>query len=166
MIPLVAPRSLQSRVHHFSTLFHGSPDDTRTGQPSSGQSKKDNDCCNTCLVDSPLGVGGRSARQRPDICLDGCGTHISFLCSSSLRPEPSGARALAPSSPPSVDLPLPATKSRFLAREPSPAPPLPSQTPSPASPRPESPNHRRSEWEALEALLHRRSVSPVVLRSN
>ena len=44
MIPLVAPRSLQSRVHHFSTLFHGLPDDTRTGQPSSGQSKKDNDC--------------------------------------------------------------------------------------------------------------------------
>ena len=28
------------------------------------------------------------------------------------------------------------------------------------------PRHRRSPWEALEALLHRRSASPVVLRSN
>ena len=28
------------------------------------------------------------------------------------------------------------------------------------------PRHRRSPWEALEALLHRRSDSPVVLRSN
>ena len=108
-------------------------------------------CCNTCLADSPLGVGGRSARQRPDIYLDERGTHLSFLSSSSLRPEPSGARALAPSSPPSVDLPTPATKPRFLAQEPSSAPPPPSQTPSPASPRPESPNHRRSPLEVLEA---------------
>ena len=121
---------------------------------------------NTCLADGPLGVGGRSARQRPDIYLDGCGTHLSFLSSSSLRPEPSGARALAPSSPPSVDLPPPATKPRFFAREPSPTPLPPSQTPSPASPRPESPNHRRSPLEVLEALLHHRSASPVVLRSN
>ena len=28
------------------------------------------------------------------------------------------------------------------------------------------PRHRRSPWEALEALLRRRSASPVVLRSN
>ena len=82
--------------------------------------------------------------------------------SSSLCPEPSGARALAPSLPPSVDLPPPATILRFLAQEPSPAPPPPSQTPSPASPRTESPNHRRSPLEVLEALLHRRSASPVV----
>ena len=86
--------------------------------------------------------------------------------SSSLRPEPSGARALARLAPPSVDLPPPATKPRFLVREPSPAPPPPSQTPIPASPQPESPNHLRSPLEVLEALLHRRSASPVVLRSN
>ena len=68
--------------------------------------------CNACLADSPLGADGRSARQRPDIYLDGCGTHLSFLSSSSLRPEPSRARALALSSPPYVDLPPPATKPR------------------------------------------------------
>ena len=84
--------------------------------------------CNTCLADSPHGIGGQSARQRPDIYLDGRGTHLSFLSSSSLRSEPSGARALAPSSPPSVDLPPPVTKPRFLAREPSSAPPPPFQT--------------------------------------
>ena len=28
------------------------------------------------------------------------------------------------------------------------------------------PHHRRSPWEALEALLHRRSASPVILRPN
>ena len=78
-------------------------------------------------------------------------TRLSFLSSSSLRPEPSSARALAPSSPPSVDLPTPATKPRFLAREPSSAPPPPPQTPSPASPRPESPNPHRSPLEVLEA---------------
>src|SRR6185503_16849043 len=89
--------------------------------------------CNTYLADGPLGAGGRSARQRPDIYLDGRGIHLAFLSSSSLRPEPSGARALAPSSPPSVDLPPPATKPRFLAREPSSAPPPPSPTPRPAS---------------------------------
>src|SRR6185503_2090526 len=86
--------------------------------------------------------------------------------SSSLRPEPSGARALAPSAPPSVDLSPSATTLRFLAQEPSSAPPPPSLTPRPASYGRNHPRHRRSPWEALEALLHRRSASPVVLRSN
>ena len=63
-----------------------------------------------------------------------------------LRPETSGARSVAPSSHPSVDLPPPATKPRFLARAPSPAPPPPSPTPSPASLRPKS----LREWSLLE----------------
>ena len=82
------------------------------------------------------------------------------------RPETSGARPLAPPSPTSVDLPPPATILRFLARAPSPAPPPPSPTPSPASPGRNRPRHRRSPLEPLEALLHRRSASPVILRSN
>ena len=86
--------------------------------------------------------------------------------SSSFRPEPSRARALAPSSPPSVDLPPPATKLRFLSQEPSPAPPPPSPTPRPVSYGRNRPRHRPSPLEALEALLHRRSASPVVLHSN
>ena len=67
---------------------------------------------------------------------------------------------------PSVNLPSPATILRFLARAPSPAPPPPSPTPSPASPSRNRPRHRRSPLEPLEALLHRRSASPVILRSN
>ena len=61
--------------------------------------------CNTCLADGPLGAGGQSARRRPDTYLDGRGTHLSFLPPSSLRPEPSGARALAPPAPlPSISI--------------------------------------------------------------
>ena len=71
--------------------------------------------CNTCLADSPLGAGGQSSTHRPDIYLDGCGTHLSFLSSSSLRSEPSGARPLASMSPPPLDLPSPAILPRFLA---------------------------------------------------
>ena len=41
-----------------------------------------------------------------------------------------------------------------------------SSNPQPASPRPESLRHRRSPLEPLEALLHHRSTSPVVLRPN
>ena len=40
--------------------------------------------CNTRLADGPLGASGRSARHRPDIYLDGRGTHLSFFSSSSL----------------------------------------------------------------------------------
>ena len=123
-------------------------------------------CCNTCLADGSLGAGGRSARQCPDIYLDGCGTHLSFLSSSSLRPEPSGARALAPSTPPSVDLSHPATKPRFLAQEPSSAPPPPSPTPRLASYGRNHPRHHRSPLEVLKALLHHRSASPVIFHSN
>ena len=116
---------------------------------------------------------GRSARDRRTVRQSNAQIFSWMWAQSSSppssfppRPETSGARLLAPPSPPSVDLPPPATILRFLAREPSQAPPPPSPTPSPASPRPESPNHRRSPLEALEALLHRRSASPVILRSN
>ena len=64
------------------------------------------------------------------------------------RAEPSARAVVAPFS---IDLPPPATKPQLLVREPSSAPPPPSQTPSPASPRPESPNHRRSPLEVFEA---------------
>ena len=82
------------------------------------------------------------------------------------RPETSGARPLAPPSPPPVDLPPPATILRFLAQEPSPAPPPPSPTPRPVSYGRNRPRHRPSPLEALEALLHRRSASPVIPRPN
>jgi len=55
--------------------------------------------CNNHHADSPRGDGGQSARRRPDIYLDGLGTHSSILSSSSFLAEPSGARAPAPSSP-------------------------------------------------------------------
>ena len=119
--------------------------------------------CNTCLADSPLGVGGRSARHRPDIYLDGCGTHLSFLTSSSLRPEPSGARALAPSSPlPSISLLWPPNLDssrgnlpRHLLHLPKPLDRLLTAG--------IIPRHRRSPLEVLEALLH---VDPLLRSSS
>jgi len=70
-------------------------------------------------ADSPLGSGGWSARVMPRY-LAGCGPVRHLLIPPSFhRSEMSGALPLAPSSPPSVDLPPPATKPRFLAREPS-----------------------------------------------
>ena len=60
---------------------------------------------------------------------------LIFLLTSSRAERSSSARAVVA---PSVDLPPPTTKLRFLVQEPSSAPPPPSQTPSPASPRPES----------------------------
>ena len=84
-----------------------------------------------------------------------------LLFSSSRRPEARYTRALVPPPPPSVDLPPPATILRFLAQEPSPAPPPPSPTPRPVSYGRNHPRHRPSPLEVLEALLHRRSASPV-----
>ena len=112
------------------------------------------DTCNTRLADSPRGDGGQSARHRPDIYLDGCGTHLSFLSSSSLRPEPSGARAPAPSSPPSLDFPPPATEPRFLTREPFSAPPPPFQTSRPA------PHGRNPSPPPPDAIGVARSFAP------
>jgi len=86
-----------------------------------------------------------------------------LLFSSSRRPEASSARALAPPSPPSVDLPPPATILRFLVREPSPAPPPPSPTPSPASSGRNRPNRRRSPLEPLEACS---TVDPLLRSSS
>jgi len=76
-------------------------------------------------------------------------------CHSSLPPHFVQSRAELERSrrhrPPSVDLPPPATKPRFLVREPSSAPPPPSQTPRSASYGRNRPRHHRTPLEVLEA---------------
>ena len=124
--------------------------------------------CNTCLTDGPLGVGGRSARQRPDIYLDGRGTHLSFLFSSSSffdqrRAELVRSPRRRPLSSISLLRPPNLNSSRgnlprHLLHLPQPLDRLLTAG--------IIPYHRRSPWKVLEALLHRRSASPVVLRSN
>ena len=120
-------------------------------------------------ADGPPGSGGRSARVTPRY-LAGCGPGRHLLIPPSFhRSETSGARPLAPSSPPSVDLPPPATKPRFLARAPSPAPPPPSPTPSPASPRPESlqppPVTIGASWSFAPPSIHLSGCPPPELTS-
>ena len=78
------PLPLLARTHHASRLL---------------ERRRLEADCNNRHADSPRGNGGRSARRRPDIYLDGRGTHSSILSSSFFLPEPSGARAPAPSSP-------------------------------------------------------------------
>jgi len=86
------------------------------------------------------------------------------------RSVTSSARPLAPTSPPSFDLPPPAPVRRFLPRAPSfPCPPPPPHHPKPRSsfPRPESALHRRPPWERRPSSTpSRRSASSVLLRPN
>ena len=121
-------------------------------------------------ADGPLWIGGRSAKVTPRyLSWMWDPPVISSFLFFILRPETSGARPLAPSSPPSVDLPPPATKPRFLARAPSPAPPPPSPTPSPASPRPESlqppPVTIGASWSFAPPSIHLSGCPPPELTS-
>ena len=123
-------------------------------------------CCNTRLADSPRGDGGQSAKHRPDIYLDGCGTHSSFLSSSSLCPEPSGAERSRRRRPfPSISLLRPPNLDSSRGNLPR----HPLHLSKPLDRLLTAgilPHHRRTPLELLEALLHHRSASPVVLRSN
>ena len=96
-------------------------------------------------------------RQRLDIYLDECGTRLSFLIfllistraerSSSARAAVASSRR-SPSSGHHTSIPRART------------------FPGPVSYGRNRPRHRPSPLEALEALLHRRSASPVILRPN
>ena len=114
-------------------------------------------------ADSPLGSGGWSARVTPRY-LAGCGPGRHLLIPPSFhRSETSGARPLAPSSPPSVDLPPPATKPRFLARAPSPAPPPPPPTPSRLLPGRNRPATAGHHWSRLKLCS---TVDPLLRSSS
>ena len=115
-----------------------------------------------CIRDSPRTVRQTSSRYLSGWMWDPLVISL-FLLTSSRAERSSSARAVvapfrrSPSSGHQTSIPRAGT---FLGTSST------FPNPSPASPRKESPNHRPSPLEVLEALLHRRSASPVVLHSN
>jgi len=119
--------------------------------------------CNTCLADSPLGVGGQSARHRPDIYW----MDVGPTCHSSLPPhfvqsqaelERSRRRRPFPSisllRPPNLDSSR-GNLPRHLLHLPQPLDRLLTAG--------IIPRHRRLPLEVLEALLH---VDPLLRSSS
>ena len=117
------------------------------------------------VADSPLGSGGRSARQHPDIYLD-CGTRLSYPPPHFHRPETSELVRSRHRRPlPLISLLRPQNLDSSRENLPWHLLHLP-QPPARHLPGRNRLNHHRSPLEPLGALLHRRSASPVVLRPN